>query len=63
MRKKRNDKEIIICLTPKPSQNFFVYLMLSKEVFSEKELLKEKGESTMEQNLKEGFFNCSLNGD
>ena len=31
--KKRNDKESIIYLTPKPSQNFFVYHIQSKENF------------------------------
>ena len=39
----KNDKESIICLTPKPSQSFFVNLIQSKErIFSEKELFKKK---------------------
>ena len=33
MGKKRNDKESMIFLTPKPSQTFFVYRIQSKEFF------------------------------
>ena len=32
---KRNDKESTICLTPKPSQSFFVYCIQSKEKIGE----------------------------
>ena len=28
--KKRNDKELMICLKPKPSQTFFVYTVNTK---------------------------------
>ena len=31
--KKRNDKESMIYLTPKPKQSFFVYRIQSKEIF------------------------------
>ena len=49
MSKNRNDKESMICLTPKPSQSFFFYCVQSKErffflFFTEKELFKEKWE-------------------
>ena len=41
----RNDKESMICLTPKPSQSFFVYHIQRKEKkFTEKELFMEKWE-------------------
>ena len=40
----RNNKESMICLTPKPSWNFFIYRIQSKEKsFTEKEIFKEKG--------------------
>ena len=40
--KKRNDKESMICLTPKPSQTFFVYRIQSKEIiFTEKGWVKD----------------------
>ena len=40
----RNDKEFMICLTPKPSQRFLVYCIQIKEnIYTEKELLKENG--------------------
>ena len=56
MRQERNDKESMICLTPKPSQSFFVYRIQSKDFFfTEKELFKEKGEWTIEQKWKEGL--------
>ena len=44
--KKRNGKESMVCLTPKPRQSFFVYRIQSYEklFFTEKELFKEKGE-------------------
>ena len=34
--KKRNDKESMISLTPKPNQNFFVNCIQSKEFFYSK---------------------------
>ena len=45
MSKKRNDKESIICLTPKPNQSFSVYCIKSKEknFYRKKKLFKEKG--------------------
>ena len=44
VREKRNDKESMICLTPKPSQSFFVYCIQSKEKhFSGKKLFNGKG--------------------
>ena len=55
---KRNDKESLICLTPKPSQSFFVYCKQSKEnfFFTEKELFKKKGEWKIEtKNEKKSF--------
>ena len=39
---KRNDKESMICLTPKPSQSFFVYRIQSKEkIFTENTVIKK----------------------
>ena len=41
---KRNDKESMICITPKPSQSFLIYRIQSNEkCFTEKEIFKEKG--------------------
>ena len=43
-RKKKNDKESIICLTPKLSQNLFFYRIRSKEnSLQKKSFFKEKG--------------------
>ena len=54
--KKRNDKETMICLTPKLSQNFFVYHIQSKEKnFTEKEIDKEKGSGGLNINDKKAF--------
>ena len=63
---KRNDKESMICLMPKPNKNFFIYCIESKENFlTEKELLKEKEEwgGGIEQKMKRRYFNCSCYGD
>ena len=54
MSKKRNDEESMVCLTPKPSQSFFVYSIQRKKY--RKELFKEKREWRIEQKRKEGFF-------
>ena len=57
MNKKRNEKQSMICLTPKPSQIFFVCPIQSKEIFfTENELFKEKGEGRIEQNTKRRLF-------
>ena len=53
----RNDKESLICLMSKPSQNFFVYSIQSKEKFlTENELFKEKMCRIEQKKQKEGFF-------
>ena len=45
MSKKRNDKESMICLTPKQIQSFFVHHIQSKEkILTEKQLFEEKWE-------------------
>ena len=48
MSKKSNDKESMICLTPKPSQSF-----------KTKRAFKEKGEWKIDQKTKRMLFNCS----
>ena len=64
VRKERNDKESMICLTPEPSQSFFVYRKQSKEKkFTEKELFKEKKEWRIEQKINRSRFNCSHYND
>ena len=47
----RNDKESMICLTPKPRQSFFVYCIQSKENFK-----KKKGSGKVNKNRKESFL-------
>ena len=43
MSKESNDKESMICLTPKASQSFFVYRIQSKKhFFTEKEVFLGK---------------------
>ena len=61
----RNDKESMICLTPKPSKNFFVYRIQSEEFFLRKKdfFLRKRGSGGLTKKRKEGFFNCSRNGD
>ena len=57
MSKERNDKVSIICFTAKPSHNFFVYRIQSKENFLiKKELFKEKGLWRIEENPQKGFL-------
>ena len=61
MCKKRNDKESMIFLTPKPSESFFFHRILSKEFFffTEKGLLLRKGESGgLNKKRKEGFLSA-----
>ena len=59
----RNDKESMICLTPKQIQSFFVYRIQSKKtLFTEKELLNEEVWK-IEQKTKRRLFNSSCNGD
>ena len=54
--KKRNNKEFITCLTPKPGQSFFVYPIQNKEnIFTEKQLFKDKEGWRIEQKRKEAF--------
>ena len=50
--KKRNDKESMMCLTPKPSISFFVNRIQSKEKITEKGPFKKKGEWKIEQKMK-----------
>ena len=64
MGKKRNGKESMICLTPKPRKSFFVYHIQSKEklffffffFFTEKELFKEKGGWKIQQKNEKRAF-------
>ena len=54
----------MICLTPKPSQSFFVTRMQKKKKkkkIIEKELFKKKGKWRIEQKTKRRFLNCSRN--
>ena len=45
MSKKRNENESTCCLTPKSSQNIFVYLIKSREKnFGRKRVFYRKGE-------------------
>ena len=56
--KKRNEKESMICLTPKPSQTFLGYRIQSKIKFLQKEkknFLREKGEWSVDKK-NEGFL-------
>ena len=56
MSKKTNAKESMNCLTPKPSQNFFVNCIQGKEnIFPEKELFKEKWGGRLNKNEKKAF--------
>ena len=57
MRKKRNDKKSMSCLTPKPSQNFFVYHIQNKGKDVRKKAFKEKvGAEDWTKNRKVGFL-------
>ena len=63
--RKRSDKESTICLTPKPSQSFFVNRIPSKEKFSfyRRRVFKEKAWWRIEQNkLKEDFLTALVTG-
>ena len=52
MNKESNDKGSMMCLTPKPSSNFFVYRIQIK-----KKLFKKKRVRRIEQKRKEVFLN------
>ena len=55
-KKKRNDKESKICLTPKPSQSFFVYRIQSKEKkLRKKSFSKKRGIGVLNKKRK-GFL-------
>ena len=59
MSKKRNNKESTICLTPKPSQNFFVNCIQGKHnFFPKKSIFKGRGEWRIEpkNEKKKGFL-------
>ena len=43
MSKKRNDKESMICLTPKPTYSFFYRKQSKQKDFTEKDFFKKKG--------------------
>ena len=47
--KKRNEKESMICLTPKTGQNLFIYVWKHELFFKEKGPFKEKWEWKIEQ--------------
>ena len=53
---KRNTKESMICLTPKPSQSCIVYHLQSKEKFyRKKSFSRGSGSRGLNQKRKEGF--------
>ena len=55
--KKRNDKEYMICLTPKTSQSFFVYRTKSKEKKLQKNsFLRKRGSGVLNKKRIEGFL-------
>ena len=58
---KKNNKESMIFLKPRPTQSFFVCCIQSKEKFSteKKKKIKQKGEWRIEQKMKRRLFNCS----
>ena len=52
--KKRNDKESMICLMPKPNQSFFVYHIQSKEIFLQKKsFLRKRGSGSLKTAIEE----------
>ena len=58
-KKKKNDKESMICLTSKPSQCFFE----SKEnLLQKKNFLKKMGSGGLNKKTKRRLFNCSRYG-
>ena len=57
----RNDKESMICLTPKTK--FFVIRIQSKKNFYRKRTSEEKGEWRIEEKIKRRIFNCSRYSD
>ena len=59
--KKRNNKESIICLTPKTSKSFFV-CKAKKKFFTEKELFKESGERRIEHKTKRRLLTALVTG-
>ncbi len=54
----KKQKESMICLTPKPSQSFFVYYIQSKENFflQKKSFLRKRGSGGLNKKRKEGFL-------
>ena len=46
----------MICLTPKPSQSFFVYRIQSKTKCSKRAFLRERGGKGLKKKRKEGFL-------
>ena len=56
--KKGNDKEPMICLTPKLSQSFFVYRIQNKEIFFllKKSFLRKGRSWVLNKKQKEGFL-------
>ena len=54
---KKSDKESMICLTPKPSQSFFVYRLQSKKNFLvKKSFLRKRGSRGLNKKQKECFL-------
>ena len=54
----KNDKESMICLTPKPSQSFSVYrIQWELKKITEKYLFDRKGVWRIEQKTKRRLFN------
>ena len=58
MSKKRNDKESMICLTPKPNQSFFVCRTHSKEkkFLRNRNFLRKRESGGLTKKRKKGFF-------
>ena len=54
----KNDKESMICLTPKPSQSFFVYHIQSKGIFfyRKRVFLRKRESEESYKKRKKGFL-------
>ena len=60
----KQDKESMICIISKSSQNFSVNCIQNKENFlSEREYFKKTENGGLNKNRSEGFFNFSRHGD
>ena len=60
MTKKRNHKESMICLKPKPTQNFFVNSIFKQQ---KKGFMRKKVNGGLNKKTERSLFSCSLFGD